>query len=171
MLAIFLAMSGVLVIGFDPIVLTHLNSLFWIVGASFALAIATIVMKQCPGLGVFRLQAWIALVAAPSLLLLSLMFEADHWQIITQSSLYDLWSPAYSAVGASIAGHGAVYYLLGRHPVSTVTPLLLLAPVFATIFGVLIFGDSLSMKLVIGGIMTLIGALVVSISGKLSRQK
>ncbi len=169
--AICLAMGGVLVIGFDPIVFNHLTSLFWILGASLALAAATIVMRQCPGLGVFRLQAWIALVAAPSLLVLSLLFETDHLQIFTHSELFDFWSPAYSAVGASIAGHGVVYYLLGRYPVSTVTPMLLLAPVFATVFGLLIFGDSIGVKLLIGGVMTLIGTLLVTISGKLSRQK
>ncbi len=160
--SIGLALGGVLVIGFDPVVFNHLDAVMWVAGAAFAMASATILMRQCPNLGVFRLQAWIALVGMPSLLFLSLIFESGQLDIITNSRLVDFWSPLYSAVGASIVGHGIVYYLLGRYPVSTVTPLLLLAPVLATVFGVLIFGDTLGWKLIVGGLMTLMGVLLLA---------
>lgn len=163
-IAIITAIAGVMLIGFDPIVFNHLDAVLWVAGAAFALAVATILMHQCPNLGVFRLQAWIALVAAPSLLLLSLIFESAHLQIISSTTLVDYWSPLYSAVGASIVGHGIVYYLVGRYPVSIVTPLFLLTPVLASVFGILIFGDDLGWKLVIGGIMTLVGIAMVSLN-------
>ena len=162
-LAVSVAVGGVLVIGFDPIVFNHLDAIMWVSGAALAMAAATILMRQCPHLGVFRLQAWIALIAFPSLLVLSFLFEADHRQIISTVRLKDLWSPLYSAVAASIIGHGTVYYLVGRYPVTVVTPLLLMAPILASIFGVLCFGDQLGWRLIVGGIMTLVGILVVSI--------
>lgn len=169
--AIAVALSGVFVTGFDPVVFDHLDAILWIIGACLAIAIATIIMRQCPDLGVFRLQAWIALVAAPSLFLLSLLFETGHSEIVTDSTLIDFWPPVYSAVAASIGGHGVVYYLLGRHPVSVVTPLLLLAPVFASIFGILLFGDDLGGKMVVGGLMTLSGILLVSIEPGFAKGK
>lgn len=144
--AVVMALAGVLIIGFDPIVLHHLDAVFWVTGAAFAMAVATILMRQCPNLGVFRLQAWIALVAAPSLLLLSLLLESQQWQLLTSSPLIDFWTPLYSAVGASIVGHGIVYYLLGRYPVSAVTPLLLLAPILASLFGILFLSTFLTGK-------------------------
>ncbi len=162
--AIAIALLGVMVIGFDPTVFNHLDAILWVSGAAFAMAVATILMRQCPNLGVFRLQAWIAAVALPSLLLLSIIFESGHVQLIRHIHLSDLWSPLYSAVAASVVGHGIVYYLLGRYPVSSVTPLLLLAPILASIFGVFCFGDELGWKLIVGGGMTLLGILLVSIN-------
>ncbi|WP_208597701.1 DMT family transporter [Desulfogranum mediterraneum] len=165
--AIFTALLGVMVIGFDPVVFNHLDAILWVSGAALAMAAATIMMRQCPNLGVFKLQAWIAAIAMPSQLLLSLIFESDHLLILSQMKLIDLWSPLYSAIGASVVGHGIVYTLLGRYPVSTITPLLLLAPILASLFGILCFGDEMSWKLIVGGAMTLLGILLVSVKPEL----
>jgi O-acetylserine/cysteine efflux transporter len=159
--SIALAFGGVMVIGFDPIVFNHLDAILWVAGAALVMAVATILMRQCPNLGVFRLQAWIALVALPSLLLLSSIFESGQVRILSDVRIIDFWTPLYSAVGASIIGHGIVYYLLGRYPVSIVTPLLLPTPVIATFFGVFLFGDILGWKMIVGGSMTLGGVLML----------
>ncbi len=163
-LAIIIAFLGIIVIGFDPIVFNHVDAVLWVMGAAFVMAVSTIFMRRFPNMGVFRLQAWTALVASPSLLLLSLIFESNHVQIVSQLKAIDFWSPIYSAIGASVIGHGIVYYLLGRYPVSTVTPLLLLAPVLASIFGIWWFDDQLGWRLVLGGIMTLLGVFMVSLN-------
>jgi len=159
--SIVLAFGGVMVIGFDPVVFNHLDAIMWVAGAALVMATATILMRQCPNLGVLRLQAWIALVALPSLLVLSSIFESGQMQTLAKVSVADFWTPLYSAVGASIVGHGIVYYLLGRYPVSIVTPLLLPTPIIATILGVVIFGDILGWKLIVGGSMTLLGVLML----------
>lgn len=160
--AIVIAFLGIIVIGFDPIVFNHMDAVLWVMGAAFVMAVSTIFMRRFPNMGVFRLQAWTALVAGPSLLLLSLIFESNHLQLVSQLKVIDFWSPLYSAIGASVVGHGIVYYLLGRYPVSTVTPLLLLAPVLASIFGIWWFEDQIGWRLVVGGIMTLLGVFMVS---------
>ena len=64
---------------------------------------------------------------------------------------------------ASLIGHGIVYYLLGRYPVSVTTPLMLLSPVLAVAFGVLLWGDVLTWKLVLGGVLTLAGIAVITL--------
>lgn len=161
--AIGVALLGVLAIGFDPVVFNHLDAMLWVGGAAFMMASATVMMRRFPNLGVFKLQAWIALIATPSLLFLSLLFESGHMQLIADSQLKDYWSPLYSAVGASVIGHGIVYSLLGRYPVSIVTPLMLLAPVLASVFGILLLNDEIGWKLVIGGVMTLVGVMMVSV--------
>jgi len=150
-----------MVIGFDPIVFNHLDAILWVAGSAFVMAVATILMRQCPNIGVFRLQAWIALVAMPSLLLLSFIFESGQVETLSKVGIIDFWTPLYSAIGASIVGHGIVYYLLGKYPVSKLTPLLLPTPVIATCFGVLIFGDILGWKLIVGSSMTLLGILML----------
>ncbi|PID75068.1 MAG: EamA family transporter [Deltaproteobacteria bacterium] len=164
--AILTAFGGVLLIGFDPADFQQIQALFWTIGGALCMAIATILMRQCPDIGVLKLQAWIAAVATPSHFLLSFLFESGQLELLRNTDILDFWSPLYSAIGASIIGHGFVYYLLGRYPVATVTPLLLLSPVLASVFGVLFFGDILSWKLVVGGCLTLVSILFILIAPK-----
>jgi O-acetylserine/cysteine efflux transporter len=160
---IALAFGGVLVIGFDPIVFHHLDALLLITAGAAAMAVATIQMRQLREVSVFALQAWIALCATPALALLSLLFEHDQWDAVRTATVLELAAPAYSALGASLVGHGIVYSLLGRYPVSVTTPLMLLSPVLAVAFGVLLWGDVLTWKLVLGGSLTLTGIVVIAV--------
>jgi O-acetylserine/cysteine efflux transporter len=160
---IALAFGGVLVIGFDPIVFHHFDALLLITAGAAAMAVATIQMRQLREVSVFALQAWIALCATPALALLSLLFEHDQWDAVRTATVLELAAPAYSALGASLVGHGIVYSLLGRYPVSVTTPLMLLSPVLAVAFGVLLWGDVLTWKLVLGGSLTLTGIVVIAV--------
>ncbi len=162
LLGISLAFAGVLVIGFDPIVFAHLDALALITAASMAMAVATILMRQTRGVGVINLQGWIALIATPCLLVLSLLFEHGQWAAIKSASWLNFSAPAYSAVGASLTGHGIVYYLLGRYPVSVTAPVMLLTPLLAIVFGVTLWGDVLTWKLMLGGLLTIAGVGVIT---------
>ncbi|NJN46365.1 MAG: DMT family transporter [Candidatus Competibacteraceae bacterium] len=157
------AFCGVMVIGFDPIVFNHPDALFFTISAALVMAIATIMMRRLQGVSVFTLQAWIALIATPSMMLLSLLLEQNQLAVLRSATWLDYAMPAYSAIGASLVGHGIVYYLLGRHPVSVTAPLMLLTPVLAVFFGVVIWGDTLTWKLMLGGAMTLAGVAVITI--------
>jgi O-acetylserine/cysteine efflux transporter len=153
----------VLVIGLDPTVFAHLDALAWIVGAALAMAVATILMRRLSGVRVFTLQAWIGAVATPSLLVMSLLLEQGQVEALRTAGGFDFALPVYSAIGASLVGHGIVYHLLTRYPVSLITPLLLLAPVLAVVLGVLVWGDQLTWKLLLGGSMTLAGVAIVTL--------
>jgi O-acetylserine/cysteine efflux transporter len=61
-----------------------------------------------------------------------------------------------------LIGHGVVYYLLGRYPVSVTAPIMLLTPIIAIVFGVTIWGDVLTLKLVIGAITTISGVAIIN---------
>lgn len=150
-LGISCAFSGVLVIGFDPLVFQHLDALFFTTAAALVMAIATVMMRRLQGVPVFTLQAWIAVIAAPGMLVLTLLLESGQVQALETADWLNFAAPAYSAVGASMVGHGIVYYLLGRYPVSVTAPLMLLTPVLAVFFGVVFWGDTLTWKLLLGG--------------------
>lgn len=160
------AFGGVLVIGLDPVVFRHLDALLLIVAGAMAMAVATIQMRRLQGVGVFALQGWIALCATPALALLSLLFEEEQWAAVRSATMLELATPVYSALGASLVGHGIVYYLLGRYPVGVTTPLMLLTPVLAVAFGVLLWGDVLTWKLILGGAMTLAGIAVITVPAR-----
>jgi O-acetylserine/cysteine efflux transporter len=155
--------AGVLVIGFDPRVLGYAAAVILVVLACLSMALAQVLMRDLKGVGVFNLQAWVALVSAPILLGLSAATETGQVAAMAQASLLAWGALTYTAIGSSLIGFGGMYYLLRRYPVSLVTPLFLLAPVFAVIAGVTLLGDVLTVRMVLGAVITLAGVLMVSL--------
>ncbi len=163
------AFAGVMVIGFDPTVFAHLDALGWIVGAAMAMAVATILMRRLAGVSVFTLQAWVGAVATPAQLLMSLLFEQGQMAALRTADWFYFALPVYSAVGASLIGHGVLYHLLTRYPVGLITPMLLLSPVLAVALGVWVWGDEPTWKLLLGGAMTLAGVAIVTVKKAVPR--
>ena len=163
---ISLAFFGVVIIGFDPIVFNHLWALVLTTGAALVMAIASIMMRSLKGVGVFQLQAWIGLIATPGLFTLSWLFEEGQFAAVESATWTHYAAAIYTALGASIVGHGLIYYLLQRYPVSIVTPLTLISPIIAVFFGVTLLGDDLTWKLLLGGCATLAGVLIIALRSK-----
>ena len=161
-LAIALSFSGVVIIGFEPIGADHILSLVLVIGGSLSIAVASIWMRQLTDVGVFNLQAWIALLATVSLTLLAIVFESPSLEMLQGIPLVDYWTPVYSAVGATIVGHGSFYWLLQRYPISQVSPFITLSTLFAIGFGVLLLADQLTTRILVGGALTLIGVTVIA---------
>ncbi len=157
------AFGGVLVLGFDPLVLDAPAALLLTLSAAFTIALGTTLMRELRGVNTFELQAWTAVMGIPVLMLTSYFLEADQWQALRTASWLDWGGVAYSGLIASLVGHGCLYYLVQRHPVSQITPYLLMAPVIAITLGILVWGDRPGPKLVIGGAMVLGGVLVISL--------
>jgi O-acetylserine/cysteine efflux transporter len=51
--------------------------------------------------------------------------------------------------------------LLRRYPVATVNPFMLLMPVVGVLSGVLVYGDMLTWRIFVGGVLTLAGVAVI----------
>jgi O-acetylserine/cysteine efflux transporter len=160
---IAVAFAGVMVLGFDPLVLDAPAALLLTLVAAFTLALGTILMRGLRGVGTFELQAWGALIGIPLLLAASLVFERGQGAALAAAD-WRAWSGAlYSGLVASLVGHGLLYWLVQRHPVSLITPYLLLAPVFAIALGVWVWGDQPGPRLLVGGAMVLGGVLAISL--------
>src|SRR3546814_9601884 len=74
-LAIALSFAGVLVIGFDPMVLRAPASLVLMLVSAFFLATGTVLMRRLTGLDMFSQQGWTAVIGLLPLLLLSALLE------------------------------------------------------------------------------------------------
>ena len=158
-----IAFGGVLVLGFDPLVLDAPAALVTTLVAAFALALGTVLMRGLRSVGPFELQAWTAVLGIPVLLLMSATFEHGQWASIAGAGWDDWACVAYSGLVASLVGHGLLFWLVQRHPVSQITPYLLLTPIIAVSLGVLVWGDRPGPKLVIGGLMVLGGVFMVAL--------
>jgi len=161
--ALVVAFTGVVVIAFDPGIINSLLALSMATGAAFAMALSTVLMRFMKGVGVFNLQAWIALIAAPCLFLISIVVETGQIETFQSAAWVEWGSVAFSAIGATIIGHGLMFYLLQRYPVNVTLPYTLLAPLFGIAFGVTILGDVLTPQIVFGAMFTLSGVAVIAL--------
>ena len=161
--AIALSFAGVLVLGFDPLVLDRPLALVVMLVAAFLLAVGTIWMKGLRGIDMPSQQGWMALVSLPPLLAISAVFEPDAFAALAGASWVAWFGALYAALVSSLLGHGLYYILVQRHPVAQVTPWLLLVPVLAVALGVLFWGDRPGPRLWIGGAMVLGGVLAIAL--------
>ena len=151
------------VIGFEPVGPEHLLALLAATVAAAVMAVAAILMRRLAGVGVFNLQGWIALVSTSVLSLLTWTFESHSLIEFRNIPIEHYWTPIYSAIGATIIGHGSLYYLLQRYEVNHVAPFITLSSLFAVIFGIVFMGDTLTVNIVIGGLLTLLGVTVIAL--------
>jgi O-acetylserine/cysteine efflux transporter len=161
--AIAVSFGGVLVLGFDPLVLDQPMSLLLMVVSAAFLAVGTVLMKQLRGLDAFSQQGWTALFSVLPLLAISAVLEPGALAALPKVS-WVAWAGAlYAAFVSSLFGHGLYYVLVQRHPVAQVTPWLLLVPVLAVGLGIAFWGDRPGPRLWLGGAMVLGGVLIIAL--------
>ena len=162
-LAIAVSFAGVLVLGFDPLVLDRPMALVLMLVSAVFLAIGTVLMKGLRGLDVFSQQGWTAVVSVLPLLALSLVFEPGAIARLPSVSWIGWGGALYAAFVSSLLGHGLYYTLVQRHPMAQVMPWLLLTPVFAVGLGIAFWGDRPGPRLLLGGAMVLGGVLIIAL--------
>lgn len=161
--AIATSFVGVILIGFEPVGSNHLTALGFTAIASAAMAMATIMMRQLKDVAVFNLQAWIALYATSGMCVITLVFERPDVEYLASIPLQAYWTAAYSAIAGTIIGHGMLYYLLQRYPINFIAPFTTLSSVFAILFSILFLDEILTLKIAIGGLLTMAGVTIVAI--------
>lgn len=161
--AVALSFAGVLVLGFDPLVLRNPVSLLMMLASAFFLAVGTVLMRDLGGVSRYGMQAWTAVIGVGPLLGLSLWLEPGGFAALRTLGWVPWFGVAYAAVVASLVGHGIYYTLIQRHPVSKVMPWLLLTPLLAMALGIAFYGDTPGPKLWLGGAMVLGGILVIAL--------
>lgn len=163
---IAVSFAGVLVLGFDPVVLEAPAAMWLMLLAAAFIALGTVLMRGLTGFTPLAQQGWSALIGIAPLLLLSAWLEPGGWSAAAQASPVAWGGVVYSAMVASVLGHGLFYWLIQRHPVSKLMPYLLLAPLFAIALGVLFHGDTPGPRLLSGGAMVLGGVLVIGLRSR-----
>jgi len=161
--AIALSFAGVLVLGFDASVLDAPAAVVLMLFSAAFLAIGTVLMRPLRGLDVFSQQGWTAILGLAPLAAWSLAMEPAPLAAIRAASWVGWAGVAYAALVASLVGHGLFYVLTQRHPIARVTPYLLLAPLLATVLGIVVLHDRVGPRLWLGGAMVLGGVLAIAL--------
>jgi O-acetylserine/cysteine efflux transporter len=160
---IALAFLGVVLLVFDPsaaheklgLALTALASFFW--------AATSLIQRQLIGVRVLTIYAWIGLWGTVIQGVLASYLEPKTMVHLGDLPLHALGWVAFSAIGSTVLGQGAMSWLLQRHSVSTVVPLTLAAPVIAVFTASYYFGTPISAIMLIGGAVAMLGVAIVTI--------
>lgn len=158
-----LAIGGCALLVFDPaaaremagLLLTALSAVFW--------AIGSLLQRRMTGVIVATMYAWVGLGGVAILGPLALLVEPGALRNLTAvPPIAFLWI-AGSALGSTLIGSGGMAWLLQRHPVSSVVPVTLGAPVIGVVASSIVFGKPITPIMVLGGIVALIGVAIVTI--------
>ncbi|MBC7987518.1 MAG: EamA family transporter [Sphingomonadaceae bacterium] len=160
---IALALSGIAMLVFDPGLVSELLGLAITALASLVWAVGSIFQRQLKDVPVRTVYGWMGLLGMIGLSCLVLVFEPDSPGNLPDIPLAAWGWIAFSAIGSTLIGYGGMSWLLQRHPVSTVVPLLLPSPVIAVTASSLAFGVRLTPLMILGGIVAMIGVAIISI--------
>ena len=160
-MGIVLAFAGIVIISFDPRVFAYWEGLALVVCSSFVSSLGLIFLKRLKGISPLELQSWIALAGGAILLALSLALEAGQMTAVRNATWEGWGALIFTTVMSSLIAHTAWYYLVSRYPVTSLSPLTLLSPLFGIFFGVTLLHDQLTARMLVGGAVTLVGVLIV----------
>ena len=155
-------LGAVLIIG-EPKLSGDLVYAFMVIGGAFTWSVGQIMIKKLGNIGGFMLITGVAIFAAPQLFIASWIFESDQLLEIQTANLPAWAAVAYLGLIMTALGYALWYRLLGLYTVNQVMPFLLLLPVTSVVGGILFLGESLTLKITIGGLMALAGVALITI--------
>ena len=141
----------------EGILLTASGALVWAIGQIMYKRISS----QIDGLtGI----AWIGVIAAPQMLIGSMIFETGQVDALMNASWVGWASVVYLGLIMTVVGYGIWFTVLARNPVSHVMPVLLVLPVFTVLFSMLLLGERPSLEVLLGGVTILAGVSLIVFS-------
>lgn len=160
-----IAFAGAASMNFDPAVFAEIVPLTIVASASALYGLGTVLVRK---LGASHnpwvLQAWTAMLAAPTMLSASAVFENARFAQALAAPWYVWVLVAFGGIGSSILASALLFRLVQRYEVSRTTPYLLLSPVISLVLSPLILGDHITVRILIGAAATLVGVLLVAIA-------
>ncbi|MEO0400273.1 MAG: DMT family transporter [Pseudomonadota bacterium] len=124
----------------------------------------TIALKQIQDMRAIEISAVTSLIGAIVLWGATATFESGQWAVLqSESRTLIIGGLLYSAFATSMVAHTAYYWLLQRLPIAVLAPSALIGTVMSVIAAVVIFNEPVTVQLVVGGVVTLIGIGVILI--------
>jgi len=160
---IAISFGGVVLLGFDPRVFNHMDAAFLVMISALSIALASIYMRRINQVSPLTIQAWVGIAGVTGSLALSFIFESGQIEQIVSASNIAWGAVLFSAAGSTVLGHGGINYLFRFYEVSVVSPYMLLMPLFGVAASVVMLDETLTARMIWGGIITLIGVIIITL--------
>ena len=152
-----LAFTGVVVIAGEPRLSDSLDSVALVITGAVFWAIAQIMISRLKSLSGITILAWVAIIATPQMLLISLVIEDGQWESIKSANLIDWSIVFYLSFIMTVIGYSVWYHLLRICDVSKISPFLMLLPVTSIIAGMVLLEEQFTLAMGIGGVLVMTG--------------
>ena len=166
-----LALAGVIVITGEPRLSDSLDSVALVITGAVFWAIAQIMISRLKSLSGITILAWVAIIATPQMLLISLVIEDGQWESIKSASLVDWSIVFYLSFIMTVIGYSVWYHLLRICDVSKISPFLMLLPVSSIIAGMVLLDEQFTLAMGIGGLLVMAGVASTLIKWRESTKK
>jgi len=152
-----LAFTGVVIIAGEPRLSDSLDSVALVITGAVFWAIAQIMISRLKSLSGITILAWVAIIATPQMLLISLLIEDGQWDSIRSANLVDWSIVLYLSFIMTVIGYSVWYHLLRICDVSKISPFLMLLPVTSIIAGMVLLNEQFTLVMGIGGVLVMTG--------------
>jgi O-acetylserine/cysteine efflux transporter len=156
-----LAFAGVVTIAFDPNAEASLVHLLMVIAGCFVWAIGNIQVKRLERIDGVTLNAWLSILAAPQLLLVSLVLETGQIEAIRAAGALQWGSLGYMVILVTVVGYGLWYYMIDKYSTNQTMPFTLLIPVVGVLGGVFALGEPITLQIGLGGLITVVGVTII----------
>lgn len=160
---IVLAFAGVVILVFDPAVFARWPALVVMVIGSLIFAVGTMLQRYLVGVPILVIFAWVGLGGAAGMLPMAVLFEPHAIAAVPDLRLSEFSWIFLTAIGATIIGQGGIAWLLQRHPLSTVMPMTLAAPVISVGASWLYFGIPMTPVMIAGALLAIAGVAIITL--------
>lgn len=164
-LGMIVAFAGVVLIAGEPRFADgNLWPLVAVIGAALVWATGNVQVKALgEEFDAVQLNGYIAILAAPQLLALSLLIEGNQFPYVFDIAWAGWAALLFQSIIVAIFSYIIWYNLMRRYPVNQVMPFTLLLPMIGVISGHLILNEVVTWQMVLGGIATMAGVAIVVI--------
>jgi O-acetylserine/cysteine efflux transporter len=159
-----IAFGGIVLIAGQPRFFENPWPLASVIAAALVWSVANMQVKALGDeIDAVQLNGWIAILAAPQLLVVSYAVEGDHWPHLADIGWGGAFALLYQAAVVAAFSYWIWYNLMRRYPVNQVMPFMLLQPLVGAASGVVFRNEVINLPMVIGGIGILIGVAIIII--------
>lgn len=136
--------------------------LFLIAGAA-TWALGQVNLRGLRGMSGLSVTAWLAILAAPQLFIVSALFERGQWQAAATAGPMTWAAVLYLGLLMSCLGYLIWNSLILRHEVGRVAPFVLMLPLFSVVGGIVFLGERPGWGQLFGGLIVLAGVALITL--------
>lgn len=159
-----IAFAGVLLIAGEPRFSENPWPLLSVIAAALVWAAGNIQVKALgDSVDAVQLNGWIAILAAPQLLIASWLIEGPQWANIPNATWEGWGALLFQGVVIAIFTYWIWYNMMRRYPVNQVMPFTLLLPMIGVAAGAVMRHEVVTWQMIVGGLATVAGVGIIVI--------
>ena len=161
-LGMIVAFAGVLLIAGEPRFSDNPWPLLAVIAAALVWAAGNIQVKALgDSVDAVQLNGWIAILAAPQLLIASWIIEGPQWLHVPEADWTGWGALLFQAVVIAVFTYWIWYNMMRRYPVNQVMPFTLLLPLIGVAAGALMRDEAITWQMIVGGLATVAGVGII----------